>query len=240
MTGLVGLIAFAIVLGLAMTMDRFGDSPRDDYRDEKETGKIRSKWAALVRDLQELKQEASMSQLESLVRKCDDINEVLDARFSENEMTANRYRLIVEEVRLGVLANLQRQVELVKASDRIDRDELQARIRKLEPGAASTLELEKALYDRLALVDSVNERIGMMSVSNEQAITALDKAIVELTGLDTTRADSGARFEVAVAELEQLVGRAHRLAARPDDLDIVDEVPKKKKAPRQTIKPGGS
>jgi len=138
---------------------------------------------------------------------------VLKSRFAATELASGRYRVVADEVRLGVLNNLQRQVELLQAVQHIDREEIEKRIRQLKPGSPASVELEKALYERLNLRQDVESRIERMNASNELALNALDKAIVTISDLDTRKAHDASQLESAVAELEEMVSSAHALAA---------------------------
>jgi len=234
------VLAAAIAIGLPLFENKHGLQRRAEEarRDEEKSRKTTSKWRAVLNALAALDQQRSLDQLEELLAKCERLDEVLKSRFAATELASGRYRVVADEVRLGVLNNLQRQVELLQAVQHIDREEIEKRIRQLKPGSPASVELEKALYERLNLRQDVESRIERMNASNELALNALDKAIVTISDLDTRKAHDASQLESAVAELEEMVSSAHALAGSPQDLELYGS-PKGRKDDKGTIELSG-
>lgn len=234
------VVAAAIAIGLPLLENKMKLQRRADeaLREQRKTRKTTSKWRSVLKDLAAFDQKRSLDQLELLLAKCERLDTVLKSRFNANELASGRYRVVADEVRLGVLNNLQRQVELLKAIEHIDRAEIEDRIRELKPGSPASVELEKALYERLNLRQDVEGRIERMNTSNEVALNALDKAIVTISDLDTRRAHDASQLEFAVAELEEMVSGAHELASGSSDLELYGS-PSGRKKDKQTIEISG-
>lgn len=222
--GILLMITFVtfVILAESGVEEKIGIKARatETLREENKVRKVKTKWRRVLSDLAALDQKQSLDQLEALLAKCERFDSVLKSRLSSNELASGRYRVVVDEVRLGILNNLDRQVELLKAVQHIDRASIEERIRALKPGAPASVELEKALYERLSLVEDVDNRIARMIASNELALNALDKAIVNLADLDTRQEHDTSKLEAAVAELEEMIGNAHAFAAGTEDLEL--------------------
>ncbi len=220
-TLLVAFCAFVLVAESGVEEKfRLKERTSDALREEQRERKVSTKWRRVLSDLAMLDQKESLDQLEALLAKCERFDTMLKSRFSSHELTSGRYRVVVDEVRLGVLNNLDRQVELLKAVQHLDRAAIEARIRAIEPGAPASVQLEKALYERLSLVEDVGSRVARMIASNELALNALDKAIVSLADLDTRQEHDTSKLEAAVADLELMIGNAHAFAAGTEDLEL--------------------
>ena len=149
--------------------------------------------------------------LKSLEQRCRRINELLSRRFGKTEITAARYRLGIEEVRLGFLGNIERQCELLDAIAHLDREQIRAELESLTD--ARDIDRVPILQGRMRLLDDVDERLLALRIANERALTALDTSLVSLSSLPA----KGARIEdldAAIVELESLVSRAHRLGTQ--------------------------
>jgi len=177
----------------------------------------------------------------SLIERCKRIDGLIKSRFGPTELTATRYRLLIDEVRLGVLSNIERQIELAQSAAHLDRDEIEQRMR----GESSAPVLDM-LEDRIQILDHVDKRIAELETANEQALTTLDRAILTLVDATPLRGSSTAQLQRSVSDLEELLSKAHRHGASgPADSETVDsEVPEltgstKKKDPPK-ITPGAS
>jgi len=177
-------------------------------------------------------------ELSALLSRCTRMDELIDSRFEATELTAVRYRLVLDEVRLGMLSNLDRQRRLRASVSHLDRA-------TIEQDLAGELDdsRNRILRERLALLDDVENRISRMQVANDQALHTLDRAIVVLTDLAAKDGRTNSGLQGSVADLESLVSRAHRTssgAGEFDDIEIKPSSQTRKSKRKKTIKPGSS
>lgn len=210
-------------------------------KDAKVTRKVNNVWKDLQLDLDALGLEVGLQQLEALQRKSDVLEKTLNDRFSDTEITGARYRMIIEEVRLGILSNLKRQVDIARAAKLVNEDETRTRLESLDPNSPSEQAIAKTLQERLSLTQGTDAKLASLDASNEQALTALDQAAITLTELDTGTKPNAAKLESCVADLEKLVSRAHRLEDIAIDTSGTASGKRAKKSTAPpTITPGSS
>jgi len=178
---------------------------------------------------------------EALRRRCKRVDDLIKSRFGPTELTATRYRLLIDEVRLGVLANIERQIELEQSVLHLDRAEIEQRLR-----TDSSTTVRGMLGDRLQILDHVEKRLAELETANEQALNTLDRAILALVDAEPLRRSTSAELQRSVSDLEELLGRTHRYGATGvvDETAVETDTPeltgstKKKKPPK--ITPGAS
>jgi len=177
-------------------------------------------------------------EMTALLVRCKRMDELIKLRFETGELTAVRYRLVLDQVRLGMLSNLDRQRQLKASVAHLDRDQIDSeRVGEADPDRM------RILTERVALLDDVEDRIKRMQTANEQALHTLDRAIVVLTDLAEKDGQTSGDFQAYVADLESLVSRAHRTASgagQLDEIEIEESPQLKKPKNRKTVMPGAS
>ncbi len=167
--------------------------------------------------------------------RCKRLGKLISSRFSPTELTATRYRLLIDEVRLGVLSNLTRQQDLRTSIDHHDREKLELELADLDGS-----DKREIISERIEMLDHVDKRIAELEAANEQALHVLDRAIVTLAGAQPLRGASGARLESSVSDLESMLSKAHSQGAGSLEDDFEIKSSKKKDKKKSVITPGAS
>jgi len=140
---------------------------------------------------------------------------LLAEKFKPTELTFSRYFVAGEQTYLAVLDNLDSIASRLQSVSTIDARHVSARItaigrqKKIAPADEEEIETLKA---RLALREEQLDRINTLLTFNENAITEFDRvnnAVAEVRG---ARAQASVDLETAMAELEALAARAHKLS----------------------------
>jgi hypothetical protein len=126
--------------------------------------------------------------------------DVLDDRFSPQELTFARYLGVAEQVYLSGLDNIRNAVISKKAISNIDREALQSRINATASDSAES----EALLERLAGYRSTEQVIEQLLIMNERALTKLTQVTQTLASTKIGGGLADADTESAMAELEQL------------------------------------
>lgn len=158
---------------------------------------------ALEAELKEFAMPIATDQLRNFENAFARFQDVLDDRFTATELTYARYLGVAEKVFLGGLDNLRNIVILRKALANTDDDMLH---RRLKEDDLDTVE-RHALQERLASYESSEKEIEKLLVTNERALTALERVTQTLA---MTQVGGGAGMsdtEAAMAELERLSSR---------------------------------
>lgn len=164
----------------------------------------------LSAELQALKFEPGIAQIDRLRDKYQVFVELLRRKLDPNEMTFTRYLGMGEQVFLGGLDNLARISDALKSVETNDADDIRKRIKLLKGDGIDSQAQDQevaALNARLNLMDQQREKIFGWLAENEAAMTALDRVMAGVTEMNTTQSAT-MKMEHAMQELETLAKRA--------------------------------
>jgi hypothetical protein len=154
-------------------------------------------------ELNEFDMPIAADQLRGFKNAFERFQDVLDDRFSATELTYARYLGVAEKVFLGGLDNLRNIVILRKALSNIDSEVLRYR---LEGASIDPVE-RHALQERLNSYESSENEIEKLLVTNERALTTLDRVTQTLAMTQVGAGSSESDTEAAMVELETLSER---------------------------------
>lgn len=165
----------------------------------------------LEHGLREISSKAGLAQLRRAREKFESFRTVLGSKMNPDEITFGRYLGIAEQVYFAVLDNLERVINVSRSSRAIDveytrkrRDELVA---LSERDSAEEIELQ-TLTERLELAGTQHRNMKDWLAANEQAMTQLDNAAMQLAAIETQRGRSSVNLETSMAELQRLANNA--------------------------------
>ncbi|OSM01595.1 hypothetical protein [Magnetofaba australis] len=166
----------------------------------------------LRQTLTELNYLAGVEQLDKLDAKFSSLKQVLESKFSPQEITYSRYLGMAEQVHLAALDRLEDVASVLLSVRSIDPAYIQRRLDELgysegqEPPAEGDV---AALLARMALLHKSQETALEISRVNEQAMTALDLTAVKLANIRTRQGRAAIDMETAMTELAALAERSH-------------------------------
>ncbi|MHC4984287.1 MAG: hypothetical protein ACYTF6_14120 [Planctomycetota bacterium] len=175
-----------------------------------------AKLETLAADFDELAFDNGRAQLRLLRDKLESLTQVLKRRLDSGEMTYGRYLGMAQEVYGAALDNLHEVAVALRSISTIDPGYLRKRLGELERERQRSADHErelKALRDRGALLDDTNRRVAQLMAQNESALTVIDQTSAALAATRTEQGHATLDAETAMAELEQLAGRAGKYAA---------------------------
>ena len=165
----------------------------------------------LEHGLNEINSKPGMAQLRRAREKFDSFRTVLGSKMNPDEITFGRYLGIAEQVYFAVLDNLERVINVSRSSRAIDVDYTRKRRDELvnmnDRDSAEDVELH-TLTERLELAGKQQKNIKDWLASNEQAMTQLDNAAMQLAAIETQRGRSSVNLETSMAELQRLANNA--------------------------------
>ncbi|WP_321493443.1 hypothetical protein [uncultured Desulfobacter sp.] len=152
-----------------------------------------------------------VQQFSKIKVKYQNVRDLLEEKFSTNEMTFARFLGSAEQVYLGTLDNLRQVAATLKSLSSIDlsyiRQKLDELSEKTEKKAADLTEIE-ALQKRLSLWE---EQIGLANdllAKNEEAMTKMEETTFAVSSLKTGSAFGETDLESAMAQLQELARQA--------------------------------
>ena len=171
--------------------------------------KQREKKLAKIREeLKSVEANSAIKQLNLFLEKFENFKEILERKFSPNEMTYSRYLGIAEQVFLAGLDNLDNYFLAVKSISTMDIDRLNRRLESLE-NQANSVEID-ALKKRLDLYHQQRERLSNITMQNEIALTELDHVSTKLANVQTQKGMADIDMDLAMEELARLAQRADK------------------------------
>ncbi|MCC5859594.1 MAG: cobyrinic acid a,c-diamide synthase [Ectothiorhodospiraceae bacterium] len=132
--------------------------------------------------------------------------DVLDHALDRREVTWQRVRGLSEQVCLNAVDTLQAMAVLSRGVRHVDGDSLRQR---LADNGLTDRERE-ALQQRLVLLEETEQRLRGLSARNEAAITALDRAAVAITRIESSRPQASVAAGQAMRDLQQFIDRAEQ------------------------------
>jgi hypothetical protein len=175
-----------------------------------------AKLETLAADFDELAFDKGRAQLRLLRDKLESLTQVLKRRLDSGEMTYGRYLGMAQEVYGAALDNLHEVAVALRSISTIDPGYLRKRLGELERERQRSNDHERelrALRDRGTLLEDTNKRVAQLMAQNESALTVIDQTSAALAATRTEQGHATLDAETAMAELEQLAGRAGKYAA---------------------------
>ena len=166
---------------------------------------------ALGEELEALDCSQGHDQVSQFEAKFQNLVDVLKRILSEGELTFGRYLGAAETVYKSGIENLDQIVTILTSIREIDRDELESKIRRLNRVSEKTEadgRLFKTFQERASLYDNAKSEVENLLVSNEEALTTLDKTAGAVGMIKKN--NGGCDLDDAMADLLSLIGRINR------------------------------
>lgn len=173
-------------------------------------GRVDDTMRVLGHELNGLKFEAGIAQIDRLRDKYAAFAELLRRKLDPEELTFTRYLGMGEQVFLGGLDNLARISDALKGVSTNDIKDIEERIRDLKADGIDSNaqdQEEAALRARLTLMEQQREKIFGWLAENEAAMTALDRVMAGVAEMNTTQSAT-MKMEDSMKELQALAKRA--------------------------------
>ncbi len=143
--------------------------------------------------------------------KLRNVQEILNLKIEESELTYNRFMGAADQVLLSVLDNLKDVVTTLKSAGSIDVVYIKEKLKNLEnipPGADKEMQAA-ALLKRLDLRNSQFEKVTALLTRNEIAMTEMENISAAVAEWQTDDNFAEMDFETAISRLQELAGQAH-------------------------------
>jgi hypothetical protein len=168
--------------------------------------------------------ERAITQFDRCHRKFENVEELLDGKLDQAEITYNRFQSAAKQVYLSVLDNLKTAAAVLLSAGTIDHRYILSRLEDLknkrEQSAADREEVA-ALKERLALLKRQCALVEDMLADNEKAMTRLEETTSQIAVLKTDGQFAATDLETAITDLQQLAQNAHRYNPQPLALEKV-------------------
>lgn len=166
--------------------------------------KRRAAIAKIETELQLLKHQDGLRQLQQLTQKFDNFEQVLGKKLDSGEITYNRYLAMAEQVFLNALDNLEQLAFALQSVAAINMELIQQRLRQLPAGD----EQIGVLQARVDLWQEQQTLSRALLLENERAMTQLDRVSARLAQVRTKESEAVMDMENAMSELESLINKA--------------------------------
>ena len=142
--------------------------------------------------------------------------EILDLKFPDkNQLTYNRYYTIAQEVFLSGIDNLNEVLLIHKTLDAIDMDYIDRslqRIKDREQDAATKREQSSLLQSKQNYQDQ-QEDIKNLMAQNEEALSKLDEAIVQVQDIKRSANNEGQLdMEASMEQLHRMSQQSYKFS----------------------------
>ena len=178
-------------------------------------GRVDETIAAIKKELEQLKFEPGLAQMDELRAKFKAFEEMLRRKLDPEEMTFARYLGMTEQVFLAGLDNLGRIADTLKGLSAIDVAHAERRLEQLAGDGIESAAQDResaSLSERLGLVERQRARIDALLAENEGAMTQIDHVMAAIADLDTSASHATMNMEAAMQELKSLAARAPALS----------------------------
>ncbi len=184
-----------------------------DYLSEMNTllaGQTKQSIIDLRRELQRVREEQGLKQIDLLQNKYNAFNDILANKFNKGEITFTRYHAMVEQVFLAVLDNLKQITNMRQAINVIDEGHITKRINDLQsrPQTRTGQEELDALIGRYRLLQNQRDKVQERLAQNESAMTKMDEVMAAISVINPGQSQASMDMEDAMKELETLALRA--------------------------------
>jgi len=197
------------------TGDRFFDRYRDHLRQllDEDTERRREE---LQKALDAYGNKHACEQLEQFRTKIKIFMEILDVKFQDkNQLTYNRYYTIAKEVFLSGIDNLNEVLLIHKTLDAINMDYIDRslqRIEKLEQDASTRRENASLLQSKQQYLEQQQDIKNLMA-QNEEALTMLDEAIVQVQDIRRSSGNEGQMdMEASMEQLHRIAQQSYKFS----------------------------
>ena len=173
-------------------------------------GQTRQSIIDLRRELQRVREEQGLKQIDLLQNKYNAFNDILENKFNKGEITFTRYHAMVEQVFLAVLDNLKQITNMRQAINVIDEGHITQRINDLQsrPQTRTGQEELDALIGRYRLLQNQRDKVQERLAQNESAMTKMDEVMAAISVINPGQSRASMDMEDAMKELETLALRA--------------------------------
>ncbi len=130
----------------------------------------------------------------------------LEAKFERTELTFGRYVSAAEQVHQAMLQNLREVEALLKHLDSLHAPHTMREIEKLRAAQG----LDEAMAERLRRSAETETKIRAHLTYNDRALNELDRVIVAVSDIKTSKDTPGVDLEAAMDELRELAARAKK------------------------------
>lgn len=156
--------------------------------------------------------EQALEQFKQLQKKYENVHTVLKNKLNEGELAYGRFVGASEQVYMTGLENLKQIVAVMQSLGSIEPDYIAQRLQQLEKiGSASPADLKEkeTLNKRRRLMDEQLDKVNQLLTNNEEAMTALEEATAAIAAMNTGGKFSDTDYESAIAQLQEIAGRAY-------------------------------
>lgn len=157
----------------------------------------------LENQLRSIGSHDGLSQLKRLSDKYRNFEEILDAKFSKNEITYTKYTDTVDQLYFACLDNLDRVYLRLKSVSSVGVEYLESRLSELRR-AGIVDEERRSLDQRLTIYREQLELADQSLQINETALTELDAIIVKLANASINRSRTDVNINDAMSDLKEL------------------------------------
>ena len=172
----------------------------------------------IIAFLDERNFDQAAQQVDKIQESMKSFERVLNRKFDPYEMAYARYHGVAEQVTNLTLANLEQIVALIEAIDSIDPDYIQARIKEIGKKTkgdeknltASQKEEMATLEERWNIREKSFEDIDALLLSNEKALTELEKIARNIATSNVTGSSVEAQLKSAMQSLNSLGEEAQK------------------------------
>ncbi|MFA5934448.1 MAG: hypothetical protein WC827_00985 [Candidatus Paceibacterota bacterium] len=166
------------------------------------------KVVSLEKDLKSLKCSQGREQVSEFEAKFGNLVDVLKMVLSEGELAFGRYLGAAETVYTSGIETLVRVVTILTSIEEIDRVDLEERItglKSIKEKSGSETRHMNTLLERAKLYDDGMKEVEELLVSNEEALTTLDKTAGAIGRIKVCGTSDD--LSMAMADLLSLIGR---------------------------------
>lgn len=177
-------VAVAVIGTLINRFARFDTLSLDYFATIQEQQRIEKdiKLANLKENLERLGATTASQQIDKFSEKMQAFARVLKSKFKEGEIAYRQYQSIAEQIHLNALDNLVTIDTLMENNSTINVVELNRRLRN---GKININESE-SLQERIYIHESNQHRVNELIAMNESALTELNRALQEVSGVSAT------------------------------------------------------
>lgn len=180
------------------------------YRKELEKRRIDT-LRHLEQELKEIQNDQAVNQVKLFRSKYDNFQSILDRKLDVTELTYNRYLSIAEQVFLNGLDNLENAAIALKSISTINSERIRKELQSMQNNNSKESEARIIeLKTRMELREKQLNRVSLLLLTNEKALTQLDQVATKIANIDTRQNHAHIDMEDAMDELRRLIARAEQ------------------------------
>ncbi len=166
------------------------------------------KLAQIESELKSIDADQAINQLTLFKNKFNNFKDILERKFTPEELTYARYLGIAEQVFLAGLDNLDSYYLSLKSVSTVKPDYIEKRIQQLNQQTDFS-EIE-TLKKRLAIYQQQLTNVAEIQRQNEIALTELDNVTTKLANVQTKKGMADIDMDLAMEELARMAQRAEQ------------------------------